>query len=742
MTFALRLTLLTLFALLIGANVSLRPAASASQLPATTPEDLQFNGPVNVALQDGDMLFVGGDFDYIGGAPAAAVAAFKRSDGSHMENFPEVAGTVYAISPDGAGGWFVGGSFSSIGGHPSAHLAHLNADLSVTTAWYSYVDDDVYSLRLDGDRLLVGGYFDAIGGQPRQGAAMFNRITRELLPWAPAVPLEETGIVAHVASDRVFAVNDDGLVVLDGTSGALIVSAESTEDLWISELYDMLVVGDRLYLTGDLAFYGDERHDENLIALDVRTLAPVGPALSLSMNSGFDRALGLALASDGERLFIGGYFDAINGEARQHLAAIDLANDQLLPWSPNMNCCVSTLALADTTLYVGGYFDYIDEDARGYLAAFDSTTLALQPWYGSVLRYLEVVAVSDTTLLAANYAPLERSGGAYCPALAALDASSGKPTFPCWPITRERDSDGIPFGSSFVQDGLVLDGRLYVTGEFDFVGATKRYRAASFDLANRKLNSWDATANSYGAGYVALAADATTIYAIGTLEVVNGQSRDGVVAIDAQSGDRRVLHELDGYVYDLAFHAGTLYLSYEQYDTERNVLVALDATTGVVRWQHEADDKIVQLLVDGERLLAVGHFSTIAGQARDGLAAFDPANGTLLDWTLPAESGRGVNAITIHDGVLYAAVGGRGWESRQVAAFDSQSGGVLAWQVPVGGPVLNLHVNDTALYTFGYFEGIGEQPIKYAARFSFAAAPDPLTLNERLYLPLVRRSGV
>jgi hypothetical protein len=44
---------------------------------------------------------------------------------------PRVAGTVYAVAPDGSGGWYVGGSFTHVGGTPRSNLAHVFADQSL-----------------------------------------------------------------------------------------------------------------------------------------------------------------------------------------------------------------------------------------------------------------------------------------------------------------------------------------------------------------------------------------------------------------------------------------------------------------------------------------------------------------------------------------------------------------------------------------------------------------------------------
>src|SRR5258708_10670004 len=44
---------------------------------------------------------------------------FRSSgNGQALASFPSVNGTVYAIVPDGLGGWYMGGDFSSVAGQP------------------------------------------------------------------------------------------------------------------------------------------------------------------------------------------------------------------------------------------------------------------------------------------------------------------------------------------------------------------------------------------------------------------------------------------------------------------------------------------------------------------------------------------------------------------------------------------------------------------------------------------------
>src|SRR6267142_935218 len=87
------------------------------------------NGTVWATAAAHDLLFIGGDFNYVG--PYTGGAVPLAADGSAISGFPKVHGTVRAIIGDGNGGWFIGGAFDSVGGEARANLAHVRSDLTV-----------------------------------------------------------------------------------------------------------------------------------------------------------------------------------------------------------------------------------------------------------------------------------------------------------------------------------------------------------------------------------------------------------------------------------------------------------------------------------------------------------------------------------------------------------------------------------------------------------------------------------
>src|SRR6266851_2225096 len=75
-----------------------------------------------------------------------------------------------AIQPDGK--VLLGGFFSYIGGQPHNHLGRVNSDGSLDTAFVADADSLVNALVLQPDgSIIVGGAFGTLGGQPRSRLA-------------------------------------------------------------------------------------------------------------------------------------------------------------------------------------------------------------------------------------------------------------------------------------------------------------------------------------------------------------------------------------------------------------------------------------------------------------------------------------------------------------------------------------------------------------------------------------------
>lgn len=133
-------------------------------------------------------------------------------------------------------------------------------------------------------------------------------------------------------------------------------------------------VGDTIYVGGDFtAAYLDGKRSwrSHIAALNAQTgaLLPFAPELDGTVHS---------MAVSGSDLYVGGYFTVIDGWKRRHIARF--SGGKLHPWRHSLSGVPRALAAADGKLYAGGSFTLADNQARANVAAFDLTTDMLLPW--------------------------------------------------------------------------------------------------------------------------------------------------------------------------------------------------------------------------------------------------------------------------------------------------------------------------------------------------------------------------
>ncbi len=137
-----------------------------------------FTGAVYaVKLQTDGKILVGGTFDSVNDTNRNKIARLN-TDGTLDTAFNpnstfQNGAAVEIITLQTDGKVLVGGSFTNISGQPRNRLARFNADGTLDTAFNPNADQTVDALALQPDgKIIVGGNFTALGGQTR------NRIAR------------------------------------------------------------------------------------------------------------------------------------------------------------------------------------------------------------------------------------------------------------------------------------------------------------------------------------------------------------------------------------------------------------------------------------------------------------------------------------------------------------------------------------------------------------------------------------
>src|SRR3989475_696037 len=215
-----------------------RPTATQSLNPANTPTQSAFgvlgNGAVSTIVPRGNVTYIGGNFDEL----AAITGAFARLDSGTAKRIAPLAeaqhGEVRTSAPDGNGGFYIGGTFTSVGAESRAKIAHILADGSVDPNFNPGVpgqNSAVNALAVSGDgsTVYVGGGFENIGGQTRNNLAAVEGGTRKGAHFNPAglrtdgqvFALKVAGTQVYVGGqfEKLGGQTRNGLAKVAGTTG-------------------------------------------------------------------------------------------------------------------------------------------------------------------------------------------------------------------------------------------------------------------------------------------------------------------------------------------------------------------------------------------------------------------------------------------------------------------------------------------------------------------------------------------
>lgn len=177
-------------------------------------------GHVERIARIGNTIYAGGQFDEINGIPRRSLAAIDATSGAILDWDPRAHGPyarATALQPHG-NTLYVGGDFDSLGGAGRRYVAAVDGTTGVATAWpgpaktTDYVSD-VYAIAPVNEAVHVGGWFLGFGGQFRLGLAAFDA-GGALLPWNPAMDVAfSSWVVGQEPAARGFAVHGGDLVV-------------------------------------------------------------------------------------------------------------------------------------------------------------------------------------------------------------------------------------------------------------------------------------------------------------------------------------------------------------------------------------------------------------------------------------------------------------------------------------------------------------------------------------------------
>jgi uncharacterized delta-60 repeat protein len=655
--------------------------------------DTAFNPNANnivtsIAVQADGKILVAGYFsgaNSIGGQTRNFIARLDATTGAADLTFdPNANGSIASIALQADGKILAGGIFTALspnggGAVTRNRIARLNSD-GTLDAFNPNADATVYTIGLQTDgKILAGGFFTTIGGQPR------NFIAR-----------------------------------VDATSGL----ADSFNPNANNAVYSIAVQAD-----GKILASGDFSGTNSIGGQTRNRIARLDPTTGLadSFNPNANNFVqSIALQADG-KILAGGDFTSIGGQPRNRIARLDPITGLADSFNPNANSVVQSIAVqADGKVLVGGDFTALAPNgglavSRSHIARLETDgrldrTLDL----GIPFSYVVATAVqSDGKILIAgnfvtvlgvvrnNIARLNTDGTLDT----AFDPNANQPVF-----------------SIAVQ----ADGKILVVGNFagaNSIGGQSRNRIARLDPVTGLADSFNPNADAE-VDSIAVQTDGKILVS-GIFTNIGGQTRNRIARLDATTGLADSFDpNSDGGVKSIAIQPDGKILAGGLFTTiggqSRINIARLDATTGLVDSFNPGSNGQVLSFVpqtDG-KILVGGFFTIIGGQTRNRIARLDPATG-LADSFNPNANAPVLSIALLADGKIlvsgsFSGVNSIGGQTRNfIARLDPTTGLADSFDPNASGAVESLTVQpDGKILTGGTFASIGGQTRNCFARLS------------------------
>jgi hypothetical protein len=405
--------------------------------------------------------------------------------------------------------------------------------------WDASTDGRVFAIAEDGNgRTYVGGTFSESAGAARHSLAQVSAATG-----APATAFDAT------EAGKAFA------LALQPNGGA--------------------IVGGRFFEAG-----GQPR--AGLLRLDADGTLDPGwtPSIASSGDAGSQQVTALAVDASGD-VYIGGFFDHVDGTARNYIAKLDGASGDLdATWDPSPDDYVDALALdGNGALFAGGYFTEVGGAARNYMAKLSASGsgAADATWDPSPDYYVYDIALDAQGAVYAG-GDFDFIGGETRTFAAKLAPDGTGAADPGW----DPGIDSTVW--SIVPDNA---GSVFVGGWFFNAGGQARAGLAKLDATNATADpTWNPATSLVGAAINAMALDGDSLYVGGVFDELGGMPIGGLGKLSTTgAGDP-----------DPAFNPG-------------------------VNGGPNGSEGLLNLTVGNGVLYVGGGFTEIGGVERDGIAA-------------------------------------------------------------------------------------------------------------------------
>jgi hypothetical protein len=253
-----------------------------------------------------------------------------------------ILGVVYALAEVGDT-TYIGGDFTAVSGVPRSNVAAIDANGKLDASWNPSTDGVVYALAAsaDGSKIFLGGGFTTVNGEPRGRLAAVDPVNGQLVQgW--------------------------GTTTSNNLVRALVTDAN-----------------DRLYVGGSFGRIGGKAISR--LAAVSQSTGQVDTAFN-PQPAGTVRAL--TLSESGEKLYLGGPFTTVGGNARPGAAEVTAADGSVTSFAPTDGGVVIAMDMTP--------------DGRLFFGTTSNRTWAYDPADGGVPEYRVRTGGDVQAILATN----------------------------------------------------------------------------------------------------------------------------------------------------------------------------------------------------------------------------------------------------------------------------------------------------------------------------------------------------
>ncbi|MBP9159588.1 MAG: T9SS type A sorting domain-containing protein [Flavobacteriales bacterium] len=505
----------------LGGTYQRNIVALQASTGALVPWNMDVPDRVTQVEVDGNSVYFSGPFKFVNGEPKKYLAKADGETGELLPFDPKLSGSNVGINEllvsDGM--VFVSGNFTKVGGVANSGFAAYNANGNYMPELALGNNGSVFSLKKVGGTLFLGGAFTSVRtGTLRGRGAALDVATGALKPWNP----DADNLIKDLdyRSGRIYAAGD--FTLCGGADRARFAAMDTVAGIatdWTCNVdrSATLIVnsGPRMYIAGLFTNTGGLVR-RNMAAFDISAGTPT----AWNPDANWDV---ISLFVNNNTVFAGGGFTTVAGLPHSGVVAVNGDSGQPRSWAPVLEGgggaagYVRAFAVRNDRLYVGGFFTGVNGEARMNTAAFSLQTGELLPWNVSAIgSYISSIWTVNALAIKGNYLLL---GGNFSEVqgesrnnLAAVNATTGV-LLPWSPALNNSISD------------LIVDGnRLFASGMFSTVNGNPHQSLASFNLSTGLENDWEPEVGSLNPNVNAIAKKGSMLFGAGKVAGTTGDA--------------------------------------------------------------------------------------------------------------------------------------------------------------------------------------------------------------------------